>query len=109
MNDLFPNNVISNSSITDSLNLNTDVKYLSNIYTHHVYPPAARLPRIVKIPLKAKVSFPIRFIRLEFDHSTVTYYSEIDTVILNGKTVPDDSIVNENNEQQATSPSTVRH
>lgn len=99
MNDLFPNNVISNSSITDSLNL----------YTHHVYPPAARLPRIVKIPLKAKVSFPIRFIRLEFDHSTVTYYSEIDTVILNGKTVPHDSIVNENNEQQATSSSTVRH
>ncbi|CAF5007130.1 unnamed protein product, partial [Rotaria socialis] len=53
-------------------------------YTLHPYPPAARMPRIVKIPLKNKVPFPTRHIRLEFDHSTTNYYIEIDTIKLCG-------------------------
>jgi len=91
MNDLFPMNL---SSIHHSLNLNTDKNQLSKIYTHHTYPPAARLPRIVKISLEKKFSFSTRLIRLEFDHSTVNYYSEIDTVILYGKISSQNSILN---------------
>lgn len=62
-----------------------DLEQISQIHTYHTYPPAARLPRIVKISLENKVSFPTRLIRLEFDHSTANYYSEIDTVMLYGK------------------------
>ncbi|CAF0824780.1 unnamed protein product [Adineta ricciae] len=81
--DLFPNHVPPNNS--------TNVKHISGVYTHHTCPPASRIPRIVKISLKNKFSFPTRFIRLQFDHSTVNYYSEIDTVILYGRTSPSDS------------------
>ncbi|CAF1282903.1 unnamed protein product [Rotaria sordida] len=95
MKDLFPNHIITKSSILHSSRLNTDNKQILNIHTRHRYPPAACLPRIVKIPLKDKFSFPTRFIRLEFDHSTVNYYSEIDTVILYGKTLLNNSILNE--------------
>ncbi len=91
MNDLFPNHI--------NVNLNTDKNQISKIYTHHTYPPAARLPRIMKISLENKFSFSTRLIRLEFDHSTVNYYSEIDTVILYGKISSNNSILNENTQQ----------
>jgi hypothetical protein len=103
MNDLFPDHVDNTSSILHSLHLNTDNEQISKLYTHHTYPAAARLPRIVKIPLKSQCSFPTRLIRLEFDHSTVNYYTEIDTVILYGKTSPSNSSLNDN----TTSFSTV--
>lgn len=45
----------------------------------------------MKISLEKKVSFPTRLIRLEFDHSTVDYYSEIDTVTLCGTMASDPS------------------
>lgn len=48
----------------------------------HSSPPAAHLPRIAKIPLGKKFDFPIRFVRLEFDHRTADYYIEIDTICL---------------------------
>ncbi|UJR27898.1 hypothetical protein I4U23_009160 [Adineta vaga] len=82
--DLFPNHHLNSDS-----NMNSN--QTSNIHTYHTCPPAARLPRIVKISLINKFSFPTRFIRLQFDHSTVNYYSEIDTVILYGKTSPTNS------------------
>jgi len=91
MNDLFPNHI--------NVNLNTDKNQISKIYTHHTYPPAARLPRIMKISLENKFSFSTRLIRLEFDHSTVNYYSEIDTVILYGKISSNNSILNENTQE----------
>jgi len=46
------------------------------------------LPRILKIPLKDKISFPTRHIRLEFDHATANYYIEIDTIKLYGHISP---------------------
>ena len=87
MNDLFPNCDITNQS-SDFDRMKKDV---SKIHTRHSYPPAARLPRIVKISLEKKVPFPTRLIRLEFDHSTMDYYSEIDTVILCGTMASDPS------------------
>ncbi|CAF3038105.1 unnamed protein product [Rotaria socialis] len=98
-NDLFPDHIKTDSSVLQTLNLNA--------YTRHTCPPAARLPRIVKISLKDKISFPTRLIRLEFDHSTVSYYSEIDTVILSGKILPTDSVLNESNEQREPSLTTI--
>jgi hypothetical protein len=92
INDLHPNHI---NTVLHSLHINTDNEQISRISTHHTNPPAARLPRIVKIPLKNKISFPTRLIRLEFDHSTVNYYSEIDTVILSGQTSPTNFILNE--------------
>ncbi|CAF1640070.1 unnamed protein product [Rotaria magnacalcarata] len=94
-NDLFPDHIKTDSSVLQSLD--------SNTYTRHTCPPAARLPRIVKISLKDKISFPTRLVRLEFDHSTASYYSEIDTVILSGKILPTDSVLNESNEQREPS------
>ncbi|CAF1191928.1 unnamed protein product [Rotaria sordida] len=85
MNDLFPNHVNTATSALQSLHLNTDHEQISKIYTHHTYPPAARFPRILKIPLIDKVSFPTRHIRLEFDHCTANYYIEIDTITLCGQ------------------------
>jgi hypothetical protein len=85
MKDLFPNHVSTATSALHSLHLNTDNKQISKIHTHHTYPPAARFPRILKIPLKNKVFFPTRHIRLEFDHSTTNYYIEIDTIKLCGR------------------------
>ncbi|CAF2506958.1 unnamed protein product [Rotaria sp. Silwood2] len=107
MNDLFPNHINTNSSVLNSLHLNTDNQQILNIHTHHTYPPAARLPRIVKIPLKDKFSFRTRFIRLEFDHSTASYYSEIDTVILYGKILPTNSIFNEEDNKSILSSSEI--
>jgi hypothetical protein len=49
----------------------------------------------MKISLENKFSFPTRFIRLEFDHSTVNYYSEIDTVTLSGRILSNDSSTHE--------------
>lgn len=86
MSDLFPNRVVRTPSPLQPASFNTKKKEVPKIYTHHPHPPAARLPRIVKIPLENKFSFPTRLIRLEFDHSTVDYYSEIDTVTLSGQT-----------------------
>jgi hypothetical protein len=86
MNDLFRNHVDTITAAVHSLHVNSDHEQISNIYTHHTYPAAARLPRIVKIPLKNKCSFPTRYIRLEFDHTTVGYYIEIDTILLCGQT-----------------------
>ncbi len=88
INDLFPNHVSTATSALHSLHLNTDNKQISKIYTRHTYPPAARLPRILKIPLKNKISFPTRHIRLEFDHTTANYYIEIDTIKLCGNISP---------------------
>ena len=68
--------------------MNTDQKLVSNIHTNHPYPPAARFPRILKIPLENKVSFPTKYIRLEFDHCTTNYYIEIDTIELCGHLSP---------------------
>ncbi|CAF3762746.1 unnamed protein product [Rotaria socialis] len=84
ISDIFPNNINATTSALRSLHLNTDHEQVSKIYTLHPYPPAARMPRIVKIPLKNKVPFPTRHIRLEFDHSTTNYYIEIDTIKLCG-------------------------
>ncbi len=103
---MFPNHINTNSSGLQSL---YSAEQISKIYTHHTYPPAARLPRIVKIPLKNKFSFPTRLIRLEFDHSTVNYYSEIDTVILCGRISPPDSILTEDTKSMSPSSSTVSH
>jgi len=61
-----------------------------------------------KTPPKKKFSFPIRLIRLEFDHSTANYYSEIDTVILYGKISSNNSILNEDLQEIPSSP-TVCH
>jgi hypothetical protein len=108
MNDLFPNHINTNSSKLHSLHLNTDIKQISKIYTHHTYPAAARLPRIVKISLENKFSFSTRLIRLEFDHSTVNYYSEIDTIILYGKNSSTTSILNEDTKEILPS-TTVSH
>ncbi|CAF3365740.1 unnamed protein product [Rotaria sp. Silwood1] len=105
MNDIFPNHINTNSSVLQSLHLNTNNKQILNIDTHHTFPPAARLPRIVKISLKDKFSFPTRFIRLEFDHSTVNYYSEIDTIILYGKILSSNLILNEDNNKSILSSS----
>ena len=57
MNDLFPNRINMNSS---TLHSNIDQKEISKIYTHHTYPPAARLPRIVKILLENKFYITFR-------------------------------------------------
>lgn len=84
MTDLFPNHIDATISAFHSLSLNTDHEQVSKIHTRHPYPPAARLPRIVKIPLKNKLSFPTRYFRLEFDHCTTNYYIEIDTIKLCG-------------------------
>ncbi|CAF4683555.1 unnamed protein product [Rotaria sp. Silwood1] len=105
MNDIFPNHINTNSSVLQPLHLNTNNKQILNIDTHHTFPPAARLPRIVKISLKDKFSFPTRFIRLEFDHSTVNYYSEIDTIILYGKILSSNLILNEDNNKSILSSS----
>ena len=78
------NDYFSNGDINQSSNIDTTRRETWKTYTRHSHPPAARLPRIVKISLENKVSFPTRLVRLEFDHSTVDYYSEIDTVILSG-------------------------
>ena len=86
MKDLFPNHVDAVTSQLQSLDLNTDQEQIERIHTYHTYPPAARLPRILKIPLKYKISFPTRFIRLEFDHCTANYYIEIDSIKLCGLT-----------------------
>ena len=96
MKDLFPNRIHGNPSDLDLLDSSGHHRQTSNIYTHHTYPPAARLPRIVKIPLKNKFSFPIRLIRLEFDHTTANYYSEIDTVTLHGTILSNKFLFNEN-------------
>lgn len=103
MDDLFPYQVNKNTSVLHSLHSNTDNQQISHVYTRHTYPPAARLPRIVRIPLINKFSFPTRLVRLEFDHSTVNYYSEIDTVTLSGKILPRNLI--ESNDQQNIPPS----
>lgn len=84
MNDLFPNHINTVTSALNSLHLNTDNTQISKIYTNHTYPPAARFSRILKIPLRDKISFPTRHIRLEFDHCTANYYIEIDTIKLYG-------------------------
>ncbi|CAF4331194.1 unnamed protein product, partial [Adineta steineri] len=86
MHDLFPDHINSATASLNSLHLNTDNEQISKIFTRHTYPPAARIPRILKIPLKNKVPFPTRPIRLEFDHCTANYYIEIDTIILSGYT-----------------------
>jgi hypothetical protein len=86
MHDLFPNHVNGTTSALHSVHLTTDHEQISKIHTRHTYPPAARFSRILKIPLKNKISFPTRHIRLEFDHSTANYYIEIDTIILSGQT-----------------------
>lgn len=106
---MFPNHINTNSSGLQSVYSAVDNQQISKIYTDHTYPPAARLPRIVKIPLKNKFSFPTRLIRLEFDHSTVNYYSEIDTVILCGRISPPDSILTEDTKSMSPSSSTVSH
>jgi hypothetical protein len=102
MNDLFPHS--NSSSVVQSSDFNINQKEISKIYTHHNYPPAARLPRIMKISLEKKFSFPTRFIRLEFDHSTVNYYSEIDTVSLSGRILSNDSISHEDLNVLPSSP-----
>ena len=97
--DLFPDRMNRNSSSTEPADPSSEEKDLSKIYTRRNYPPTARLPRIVKISLEKKFSFPTRLVRLEFDHSNVSYYSEIDTVTLSGRitsnycTSSEDSIV----------------
>jgi hypothetical protein len=85
MKDLFPDHINSATSALQSLQLNTDHQLISKIHTNHTYPPAARLSRILKIPLENKVSFPTKHIRLEFDHCTANYYIEIDTIKLCGR------------------------
>jgi len=90
MNDLFPNEIDSLVSSMKSLHLTTDNQLIERINTKHSYPPAARFPRILKIPLDGSYPFPFKFIRIEFDHSTANYYIEIDTVRLCG----DISVVN---------------
>ncbi|CAF2779984.1 unnamed protein product [Rotaria sp. Silwood2] len=85
MNDLFPYHINTVTSALQSLNLNTDHEQISKIYTRHTFPPAARIPRILKIPLTNKFPFPTRHIRLEFDHCTANYYIEIDTISLCGQ------------------------
>lgn len=84
INDLFANSDTRSSMPYEPLIVDTTRKETWKTYTRHSRPPAARLPRIVKISLENKVPFRTRFIRLEFDHSTVDYYSEIDTVTLSG-------------------------
>jgi hypothetical protein len=88
MKDLFPDHVNTVTSALHSLHLNTDHQLISKIHTNHTYPPAARLPRILKIPLKNKISFSTKHIRLEFDHCTANYYIEIDTIKLCGQNSP---------------------
>ncbi|CAF1487854.1 unnamed protein product [Adineta ricciae] len=91
MHDIFPQHVDVVTSALQSLQLNTDHTGISKIYTRHTYPPAARIPRITKIPLKGKVPFPTRHVRLEFDHCTANYYIEIDTIMLTGQRLKDHS------------------
>lgn len=86
MKDLFPNHINSLTSSINSLHLNTDNQLIEKLNTKHSYPPAARFPRIQKIPLDHFHSFPFKFIRIEFDHSTANYYIEIDTIRLCGDT-----------------------
>ncbi|CAF1085061.1 unnamed protein product [Adineta steineri] len=107
IDDLFPDH-INTDSIVPSLRLNTDNRQKSKFHTHHTNPPAARLPRIVKIPLKDKFTFPTRLIRLEFDHSTANYYSEIDTVVLHGKISPTNSIVIEDTQHIPSSTTIIQ-
>ncbi|CAF1364141.1 unnamed protein product, partial [Didymodactylos carnosus] len=64
-----------------------ELAQISKLHTRHRYPSASRQPRIVKIQLADRIKFPCKLIRLEFDHSTVGYYTEIDTVILIGRPV----------------------
>ena len=89
MDDLFPDNTNAITSAMRCLRLNADLSRLPHIPTRHTYPAAARLPRIMHIPLANKVSFPTRHVRLEFDHSTVDYYIEIDTVLLSSQVSPE--------------------
>ena len=90
--DLFPDSDATIPSAHQPVRANTPRENISTICTRHSRPPAARLPRIMKISLKDKFSFPTRLVRLEFDHSTVNYYSEIDTITLCGQTWPVGSI-----------------
>ena len=92
MHDLFPHTLESISSTLQSMHIHRDQSYVSKISTNRPSPPAAHLPRIMKIPLKDKFTFPTRFVRLEFNHSTVHYYSEIDTILLCGRIFPVESI-----------------
>lgn len=71
---------------------NAEIEHLRKILTKHSFPAAARVPRIVRIPLENRVPFETRFFRVEFDHSSVRYYSEIDTIILCGQTVKEISV-----------------
>jgi F-box/leucine-rich repeat protein 4 len=103
LKDLFPDHINTATSALQSLQLNTDHQLISKIRTKHTYPTAARLARILKIPLENKVSFPTRYIRLEFDHCTANYYIEIDTIKLCGYCSPVDlpvSTVNKTIEKQ---------
>jgi hypothetical protein len=95
MNDLFGNSTSTISSRFSTYEFNREQEFLSQVCTTHSSPPAARLPRILKIPLKDTISFPTRLIRLEFDHSTVQYYTEIDTVLLCGQLTRLSSIVSQ--------------
>jgi hypothetical protein len=81
--DFFPNDDIrSVTAAARSLDVNNHDRNRLNVHTKHTSPPAARLPRIVEISLQGQVPFATQHFRLEFDHSTVGYYVEIDTIIL---------------------------
>ena len=82
LTDVFPD--VTEPIVSDQTTAEHD--YMSKISTKHTYPAASHIPRIVKIPLENRIPFCTRLFRLEFDHSTVQYYAEIDTVILCGST-----------------------
>ena len=90
ISDLFPDDSENVSEQLNLIHINADRQTYPQIYTQHSYPAAARLPRILRIPLKDKISFPTRRFRCEFDHKCVDYYIEIDTITL---TVEDPSNV----------------
>jgi hypothetical protein len=83
MHDLFPEQIHALTSTMNSLDMNDKQQQISSaIHTHHAYPAAARVPRIMKIPLTNRLPFSVRHFLLEFDHSTIDYYTEIDTIVL---------------------------
>ena len=88
--DIFPDDLPDAEQNMATLNLNQQQRRSFDVHTYHSSPPAARLPRIMKISLTGKFSFLTKLIRLEFDHSTVDYYTEIDTVMV----VPCDDPIN---------------
>ncbi|CAF1598382.1 unnamed protein product, partial [Didymodactylos carnosus] len=98
--------ILLSSKKNDSLWNRCKLSQISKLHTYHQCPPASRLPRIVKIELADKIKFPCKLIRLEFDHSTVSYYTEIDTVILISKPLlPLNGTIESNNNSSLVSKS----